>query len=202
VSTSDAQTGTAAGIDYRALHERASKHFAQLVACVADDQWGLATPCSEWNVRALVDHVVRWNTLVPDLLNGLSIQEMTQPFERDLLGADPAAGAARSAREAVAAFAADDALERIVRHPLLGEVPASYAIFLRIFDNAVHGWDLARSIGADEQIDSEILGALVPFVNEQRAAIRASGAYGPTEVDVEPNADALTRMLGILGRRA
>jgi uncharacterized protein (TIGR03086 family) len=202
VSTSDAKTGTAAAIDYRALHERASQHFARLVAQVADDQWDVTTPCSEWNVRALVDHVVRWNTFMPDLLNGLSIQEMMQPFERDILGDNAAAAAEVSAREAVAAFAAKDALERIVRHPMLGDVPASYAIFLRIFDNAVHGWDLARAIGADERIDPQILGALVPFVNEQRTAIRASGAYGSAEVDVEPDADTQTRMLGILGRRA
>jgi uncharacterized protein (TIGR03086 family) len=118
-----------------------------------------------------------------------------------VLGDDPARAAVSSAQAAVQAFARPDALERVVRHPIAGDVPGSYALFMRLFDNTIHGWDLARAIGVDERIDPEILAVINAFVIEQRDAIRASGSFGPAEVEVSPDADTQTRMLGILGRR-
>jgi uncharacterized protein (TIGR03086 family) len=127
---------------------------------------------------------------------------MDRPLERDVLGNDPVEAAEQSVRQAVDAFAADGALNGVVHHPMAGDVPASYAMFLRVFDTAIHNWDLARAIGSEYRIDPEALALISPFVHEHRAAIRASAAYGQAECDVPADADEETRVLAILGRCA
>ena len=192
---------TAAAPDLREVHARAALHFADLVAQVKPDQWQSPTPCHDWDVRALVDHVIRWNTLIPDFLEGRSVAEMDRPFERDVLGAEPAIQARQSAQAAIQAFAAPGAMDRTVRH-MIGDIPAAQALFLRMADNSIHGWDLARAIGADTRIDDVELAILYAFATEHRAEVRASGAFGAAEVEVPETADTQTKVLGMLGRAA
>jgi uncharacterized protein (TIGR03086 family) len=185
--------------DLRALHECACHHFVEYVERVRPEQWEAPTPCTDWNVRALVDHVIRWNTLVPEFLAGHTLDEMDAPFERDILGDDPVAAARDSVGMSIVAFAAPDALERTIHH-LIGDIPGSHAIFLRLLDNVVHGWDLATALGLDYRMDPTALGALYAACDAQRAQIRASGAFGAHEIDVPSDADMQLRLLGLLGR--
>jgi uncharacterized protein (TIGR03086 family) len=185
----------------REIHERVALRFAQYVAEVPPDGWRGPTPCNDWDVRALVDHVVRWNTFMPDFLRGQTLAEMDRPFERDVLGDTPAASAEASARAAVAAFAPPDALTRTIHHAI-GDISGEHALFLRVIDNTIHGWDLATAIGAQTALDAEAVNILYAYARDNRAIIRASGAFGPAEIDVPESADTQTRLLGILGRRA
>ena len=165
-----------------------------------DSQWNATSPCTDWDVRALVDHVVRWNVLTPELLAGRSLAEIDAPFERDVLGQDPAAAAQSSMQQAIDAFDAPGALERIVPHPF-GAVPGAQVVYLRLFDNAIHGWDLARALGINARIDPDIAETLYHASLSQREMIRASGHFGPAEVAVPEDADIQTLLLGLLGRQ-
>src|SRR5262249_44710452 len=100
------------------------------------------------------------------------------------------------------AFHARGALERTVPHPGLGDIPAAMLFDLGLAEAAVHGWDLARAIGADETIDSEIVAALWAFAEPLSEMLPstgyiASGASG----DVPDSAPLQTRLLDLLGRR-
>jgi uncharacterized protein (TIGR03086 family) len=75
--------------DVRKLHERAIRSFGARVQQIKDDQWDAATPCSEWDVRALLNHIVGENRWMPPLLEGRTIEEVGDRFEGDLLGDDP-----------------------------------------------------------------------------------------------------------------
>jgi uncharacterized protein (TIGR03086 family) len=187
--------------DLRPLHERASQRFVQLVEAIPAERWPASTPCSEWNLRALVDHVVRWNTFVPLFLTGRELAEIPAAFEQDVLTDDPVSGAAASARAAVAAFEAPGALEKVVRHPY-GKMRGAQLVYLRLFDNTIHAWDLARALGRPFEIESAIVDVLYTTSLTQREQIRASGHFGAAEVDVGPSADTQTRLLGLLGREA
>jgi uncharacterized protein (TIGR03086 family) len=194
--------GQTAGLpDWRSLHERASKRFVELVGKVPPDRWTASTPCSEWDMRALVDHVVRWESFVPAFITGRRLADIPAAFEQDVLTHDPALAAAAAARAAVAAFDTPGALARIVQHPF-GEMPGTQVLYLRLFDNTIHGWDLARALGADFVIESDVAELLYTTSLAQRDALRASGHFGPAEVAVASNADTQTRLLGLLGRTA
>src|SRR4051794_35361051 len=96
--------------DLRPLHARASQRFVELVDAIPAERWTAATPCSQWDVRALVDHVVRWNTFVSEFIAGRRLEDIPAAFEKDVLTDRPASAAAASARAAAAAFDTPGAL--------------------------------------------------------------------------------------------
>jgi len=181
-------------------HRRACLIFAGLVAAIGPEQWGLPTPCADWDVRTLVNHVVSWKLIVVELLAGRTPAAIAPMFGRDALGHDPVVAANASVDAAIAAFAVDTPLDSIVHHPF-GDLPWSYVIMMRVFDNMLHGWDLARAIGADERIDAELVAAVFEWASPQSEALHASGAFAPV-VEVPPDADSQTRLLALVGRRA
>ena len=68
-------------------------------------------------------------------------------------------------------------------------------------DLAIHGWDLARAIGADETIDPTYVAVIDEKVGPAIADLKASGQYGD-EVIPPDGADAQTRLLAMFGRVA
>jgi len=75
--------------DQAELHRRAVEEFGARVRAVADDQWELATPCADWNVRQLVNHLVYENRWTVPLMAGGTIAEVGDRYEGDLLGDRP-----------------------------------------------------------------------------------------------------------------
>jgi len=165
------------------LHNRTVDGFARLVNQVAPDQWTAPTPCTDWNVRELVNHVVgeeRWS--VP-LMEGKTIAEVGDTLDGDLLGDDPIAAATAAARAAQAA--ADQPIEKV--HLSYGdEEPAEYLRQLAA-DHLVHGWDLAAAIGAEPQLDPDLVDEVATWFAERAEMLRSMGAIAdPVEGFTDP----------------
>jgi uncharacterized protein (TIGR03086 family) len=184
--------------DARKLHERAIASFGLRVDAVKDDQWAASTPCSEWDVRALVNHIVYENRWMPPLLEGKTIAEIGDRFESDLLGDDPKAAWQSSAAGATAAVQADGAMDRTV-HLSFGDFPGRDYTMQVFADLMIHGWDLARAIGADERLDPELVDVCAAWFAPLEEAYRSSGATA-ARPEVPSNADAQTRLLAAFGR--
>src|ERR1700709_469063 len=86
--------------DLQSLFGLALDEFDRRVTAVDAGQWGTSTPCSEWDVRALVGHVVTEQLWAPARLAGETMEEIGDRFDGDVLGAEPLgswrAAAARS----------------------------------------------------------------------------------------------------------
>ena len=185
--------------DIRQRFERAQAHFGELVHQVKDDQWSDATPCTDWDVRALVNHLVyeaRW--CVP-LLEGQTIEQVGDRFEGDLLGDDPAGSYDAALAEASTAVREVD-LDRIV-HLSFGDLPASEYLTQLTSDFVVHAWDLARGIGADDRIDPDMATFVYAAAEPMADMLAASGLFGE-RVQVADDADEQTKLLALFGRRA
>ena len=65
--------------------------FEQRLRSVGATEWDATTPCDEWDVRALVNHVVSELLWMPPLLEGKTIAEVGDRFDGDVLGSDPLA---------------------------------------------------------------------------------------------------------------
>ena len=185
--------------DTATLHQLACDQVTARLVAVRGDQWNLPTPCTEWDVRALVSHLVSGTSWVAPLVAGETIAEVGDRFDGDLLGEDPIGAWRRAAAAAVEACAAPGAMDRLV-HLSAGDSPAAGYIEERILDLAMHTWDLARAIGADEQLDPELVDAARKTLAEKADLWRRYGALGPA-VEVGPDADAQTLLLAESGRR-
>ena len=180
------------------LFSRATDEFDRRVASVTEDQWHLRTPCEDWDVRALVQHVVYEAVWTPPLLEGATVEEVGDRFEGDLLGPDPSGAWVTARAAAVGAAARPGAMVDTVHLSYADVAGAEYLLQLTT-DMAVHAWDLARGIGADEGLDADIVRACLEQVERDEEAIRSSGLFG-RKVEVPADASAQTRLLAILGR--
>jgi uncharacterized protein (TIGR03086 family) len=178
---------------------QATAHFGGLVHQVKDDQWGNATPCSDWDVRALVNHLVYEARWAPPLLKGETIEQVGSRFDGDLLGADPKTSYDDAVGAVTTATSAPGAMEATV-HLSYGETPASEYLAQMTCDFVVHAWDLARGIGADDTLDPDMVQWVDEFARPQAAMLAASGLFDPP-VDVPDDADPQTKLLALFGRR-
>jgi uncharacterized protein (TIGR03086 family) len=190
-------------MDTGAFFRTAADGFGRRLATVKPDQWQATTPCAEWDVRALVQHVVNECRWVSPLIEGQTIAEVGDRLDGDLLGADPDGAWRGAAAEAFAAIDAPEALSRTV-HLSFGDRTGAQYVSQVACDIALHTWDLARAVGGDDRIDPELVAAAQSEVDSWGSDIeawRAAGAFGAA-VECPPGADAQTRLLGMVGRGA
>lgn len=181
-------------------YDHALAEFDRRVRLVADDQWSQPTPCSDWDVRSLVAHLVDECRWVPYLLDGGSPASAGDRFTGDPLGGDPRAAWAESSAAARAALHGVGALDHTVTVSY-GETSARDYLWQLTVDLTVHAWDLARAIGADERLDPELVRRVYEEAERDADEIAASGRFG-RPVPVPAHADLQARMLGLFGRRS
>jgi len=173
------------------------------VAGVGMGQWDNDTPCSEWNVRTLVHHLLSEQRWVPPLLEGLTIAQVGDRFEGDLMGDDSSKWAgllAMSIEDAHAAVAHPGALEQTV-HLSYGDEAAEEYVMQLTADLAIHGWDLARATGQDDTLDRDVVALLLPWTDSSVDMWAGMGLFGP-RIDVDRGAPDEVRLLALMGRRA
>ncbi|MGY4970018.1 TIGR03086 family metal-binding protein [Streptomyces nigrescens] len=181
-------------------HGEALALFGTRVHAVRDDQWDAPTPCTEWSVRDLVNHLTAEQLWVPRLVrDGAAITDVGSDFDGEVLGDDPAAVWDRAAVAAVAAFSERGALDRPVQLSYGSQRAEAYCTQM-MADAVVHAWDLSRAIGAEERLPGHLATAALREVEPYAPGLAASGLFAPA---MEPPADAddLTRLLCLLGRR-
>ena len=114
-------------LDTVELYRRATEEFAARVRLVGI-RWTAATPCSDWDVRALVRHVVEEELWVPPLFAGRTIAEVGDSLSGDLLGDDPVRVFEHASAAAIDTVREPGALELTV-HLSFGDFPCGgYAI--------------------------------------------------------------------------
>ena len=142
-----------------------SSEFGQKLAAVRPGQWSRPTPCPEWNVRQLVNHVAQGNLSYVRLLGGATGAEFLRLRDADALGADPSGAFARSVQDCAAAFARPGALDQVLDYPL-GQVPGRQALAVRTTDTIIHTWDLARSVGLEDTLSPVLVAWASNFLDE------------------------------------
>ena len=169
------------------------RHLAQM----SERDWQRATPCAEWDVRALVNHVLGEVLWIPPLVAGQTMEEVGDRFDGDVIGADVRAAWRSAANAALVATDDPQAYTRTV-HLSFGDFPGSYYLGQVTSDVVIHTWDLAQGLGHDAHLDD----ALVAFVDStlmpEIEAWRAAGVLGPV---AEGGGDSpQDRMLRATGR--
>ena len=183
-----------------ALHLRALDAFGDKVDALRDEQWGVSTPCAEWDVRQLVGHLVDEQLWAAPLLQGMTIAEAQEHVPGDPLGDDPKVAWRRAAAVVRAVLDEPGVVGRTVELSA-GPTPAADYLAEMTTDLVVHGWDLARPTGQDEGMDGELLEVTWARVEPHARALQASDMFGDP-VPVPPSADLQTRLLALLGRKA
>lgn len=165
--------------------------FGTRLAAVQDDQWDDPTPCEDFTVRQLVDHAVDVQRLIP---RGLG----AHPDIDTPLGDDAGAAWGKIVAAADAALRTEGALDRVVPS-MMGERPVHQSLGIITSDLLIHTWDLARAIGADEALPTEIVAHTFEKMEPMDAMLRQSGMFGP-KVEVPADAPVQVKLIAFTGR--
>jgi uncharacterized protein (TIGR03086 family) len=135
----------------------ANSGFAERLVQVGAGDWNRPSPCTEWDVWALVNHVVGANVRFRLLLHGASLEEVEATRHADHhLGDDPVTAFETTAAAVVDSVRQHSVLDRTFRH-VTGDRTGRDLLVIRILDVGVHRWDLARAIDGDETIDADVV---------------------------------------------
>jgi uncharacterized protein (TIGR03086 family) len=177
---------------------RAQDGFTRALEAVGDGQWSSPTPCTDWDVRALVNHVAGELLWAPPLVAGKTIDEVGDQFDGDVLGDDPVAVWRTGVTGARTAFEEGGALERTV-HLSFGDFTGDNYAWQLISDIVVHTWDLARAVGADDSLPEDLAADVAAFFGPMLESF-GPNPYFAAAVDVPADASAQDKLLALTGR--
>jgi uncharacterized protein (TIGR03086 family) len=160
------------------------------------------TPCTEWDVRALLNHVIGTLWLAEGLFTDRAPRYPMAPGglpAADLGSDDPAAAYAEASAAALAAAGAGDALTRMHATPL-GEMPGPVLAGFTTLDIAVHGWDLATATGQPADLDGRLAAHVLAFAEQAVTVATRAPRIGPA-LAVPADASVTQRLIAFLGRQ-
>jgi uncharacterized protein (TIGR03086 family) len=188
-------------MDLLARHEETLRATQRVVDGVEPPQLAKPTPCTEWDVRSLLGHIVGTNTMFARAARG---EPPAEGDPGDPLGDDPPGAYRRSVEEAMEALHRPGVLEGTLKLPF-GEMPAQFALGLHVVDNLVHRWDLATATGQDHLLNAESAGLALQMCHSNFAALPADQVRGPGKpfgpiVEWSSEAPVHERLVAFLGR--
>ena len=167
----------------------------RLVEAITPEQWELPTPCPEWTVRGVVNHLVFGHRRFATALTGGTAPAAGE----DVPGNDPGSAYWSSAEAMLTAFRVDGALDRPVTIPA-GTLPGLVACELRVVEALVHGWDLARATGLPLEFPTVLVEESIAFSRVQLGRLPADRTpFGPSQ-PAPDDAPLLDRLAALLGR--
>lgn len=183
-----------------ALVARAATPMNEIVHAIAPDQLRAVTPCTEYDVRGLLNHLLFW---APSLEAAARKEFVPPPAQSEsevvLADGDWARAVDLQLDRSVAAWSRPAAWEGITHMGSPRELPAGMVGGMVLSELVVHGWDLARATGQHAEWDPELLVFVHDEVAKTAEQGREMGVYGPA-VEVTDEAPTLDRVLGLTGR--
>ncbi len=175
--------------DHRAAVFAAQRWVAVLIDGLTRDQFGLPTPCPEFDVEALLKHLYGVADRV--IAMGGGRDAMSVPASTADLPDDVAGGYRRRIAQGMEAWAEDEALGRMIGVPW-GRAPGAIALSVYVAENLTHGWDLAVASGQDAEADPalaeiglQIMSRVLPADGRNDFPfdnpVQPSAGAGPTE---------------------
>jgi uncharacterized protein (TIGR03086 family) len=146
------------------------------------------TPCDEWTVRELMDHMLQTQQYFVGSARG----EDVSPPSGDppqLLGNDPVADFRRARDETMTTFGREGVIEKT--GPTIG---------IAFADQLLHGWDLARATGQDTKMPQDLAAAAYEMIHGRFTEEQRKGVFKPEVPVVGPDASYQDRLLAYTGR--
>ena len=168
-----------------------------IVEGIKDSQWSQATPCREFDVRAVLNHMVGAAIMFRQVIE--DSQASPDPAS-DNLGSDPKATFRDAAGACLKAFENGDVLDRTLNMPF-GEFPGPVAAGIFRMEMFVHGIDLAVATDQKSLMDQGMCTAMADAARQMGIDnFRVPGVF-EAEVAVPADAEPHRRLLGYLGRQ-
>jgi uncharacterized protein (TIGR03086 family) len=166
----------------------AAARMTALVQDIKEDQLGLPTPCTEYDVKGLLNHL-EWGA---DLFESVSLGGGFVPPKADYTGDLP-----ERIERLLAVYERPEAWAG--ESEAMGGLPKAVLANMVLTDFVAHGWDLSKATGLEYKVEEDTAAALLAFAEQTAPTARERGMFG-AEVPVPADAPAMDRFLGVIGR--
>ncbi|MBV9282956.1 MAG: TIGR03086 family protein [Chloroflexi bacterium] len=186
--------------DVELLH-RTTELIASVLSGVGREVYDDPTPCSEWTVRDVINHIVAGARRFAGWASGEPSSATPAGQAPDVVGDEPYDAYVDASKEMVEAWRRRG-LEGEVAFGPLGLAPARSVCRVAMVDHLVHGWDIAQSVGRSFTADDELIDVSWEFAHANMTPERR-GAGKPFADAVEPpqGATRLDQLMAFMGRR-
>lgn len=177
----------------------AHAYLRAAVLGVQDDDWGAATPCTEWTVRQVLNHA-RLDQQALIMRISPEAAPTGDPFSpADELADDAIAELDAVLAQSTAAWGSVDPDAQDVPTPM-GPMPTQLGAAVAALDAAVHAWDIAKATGQDLPLTDELADGLAAAAARTVDFVRDNfGKYGPV-VTVPEDSGSADKLLAFTGR--
>ncbi|WP_326685862.1 MULTISPECIES: TIGR03086 family metal-binding protein [unclassified Streptomyces] len=179
--------------DISSLIDSAARTTAPVVRGTTDEQLTAPTPCSEYDVRALLNHLFH---VVIEFQKLAARQEADFSTTPDRLEGEWRTRFEEETDRLAAAWSDPDALEGVSQGMGLPQRTVAHMV---LGDLVVHGWDLARATGQDYTPAEAALAEVIPAFEQMAPMARKAGVFGE-EVPAPPGATPFETLLAGTGR--
>jgi uncharacterized protein (TIGR03086 family) len=188
-------------MDQFAMLQRAVDGANVMIGGVRADELTKPTPCTDWDVKALINHMAGVCTMFTAALTGTQLEPPPREPVDDLLGSDPAGSYAGISQRMLDAWRTPGALERTLAMPL-GELPGAVGINIVLGDQLLHTWDLAKALGRPYTMDADLAEATLRMMQQMmRPEFRGPGQGFAEAVPCAEGAPVQERLVAFAGRK-
>lgn len=169
------------------LYDRATAWAGSMIPA-ATRKLDVPTPCEEWTVRDLINHMLEGQELFAGAAEG---KPAAPPPGRpkELMGEDPAEQYEAGRNTVLDAYRKEGALEQY-----------GMTLGIGVVDQLVHGWDLATATGQDAAMPADIAEAALQMM-DGRLPDDARGPFFKASVPVPEDAGVQEKLVAYMGRR-
>ncbi len=182
------------GDDIANRHLRICRTFGDEVGVVGD-QWHAQSPCTDWDARGVLEHVIGFHDML-----------LLRPFDaKPQRPKDDPTGRWETTLEALdRLFRRPGLFDGVVDVPAVGNNPPSRIDATRLvpllsLDVLVHTWDLSQAAGHEIVLDPEMCAMFLSGLPTEKTALSKTGMYEPVW-EVPADSDSQTKLLALLGR--
>ena len=176
--------------------DEAFDYASGVVQGVRPEQLDASTPCPEWDLRTLLQHMTG---VVANMGRGATGEELLADMNGYELAADVGPQFRAEADRTLAAWKARGLDGQV--DVGAGPMPAAAAISVNLVDTSTHAWDVAVASGQEpalpDDLAATILGVAEGFVGPE---LRQAVGIGPP-VPVTDDAPATDRLVAFMGRQ-
>jgi len=132
--------------------------FENLCRSIGEEQWSLPTPCTEWDLEDLVDHVTGGNWFTVLVLGGATAEDAMAETRKSFDEShEPRTAALGSIKAQLLAFGEPDVLDRMCNH-VAGGLAGREVLRIRLHELIIHTWDIAEAVNPPASIREEFVG--------------------------------------------
>jgi uncharacterized protein (TIGR03086 family) len=174
--------------------ERATALASEKVKGVAPADVSKPTPCSEFDLRALLNHMIGGLGMLTTAAAG-GKPEMPQG---DQFGSDPAGEYDERRSQLLTAIRMPGVLDRNWEMPF-GSMSGEMMAGIAFMEHLTHSWDVAKATNQDATLPADLVSQCMELVTPMDAMLRSPGVCGPA-VSVPADASPQDKLIAFLGR--